>query len=282
MPNLSDFVRTFPYPVLDEGNLSFPHGEYAPKFYPDPSGSAAMVQHKVNNAALVVNWVRDGQAACGCAVSIPITGYRKFFSSSSFDQKVEWDKESVGQPPFLQPYIVCSGDIKHTLRREDGVHERWIGREIHLEKGSKIAIGPTFRPMSSMQSLLSIEKNKDSSDLAQIRIRTCTDDGFYFKVLVQPELYEFLQQPGGDNRELHCRSILIHAVSCCFSILANEYGNDGTGDEGWRSHANLRILHEHMEIKGLKTWDMVDDFYPEEAATSMWPHRIPPREKDDV
>ena len=281
MPSLSDFVRTFPYPVLDEGNLSFPEGEYTPKFYPDPSGSAANIQHQVNNAALIVNWVREGKAVCGCAVSIPITGYRKFFPSPAFDQKVEWDKESVGQLPFLQPSIVCCKDIKHTLKRADGVHDRWVGKEIHLAKGTKVAIGPTFRPMSSMQSLLSIEKNKDTSDLAQIRIRTCSDDGFYFKVLVQPDLYAFLQQPGGNGRELHCRSILIHAVSCCFSILANEYGNDGTSDEGWRSYANLRALHEQMESEGLKTWD-TDDFYPEEAATTMWPHRIPLGGQDDV
>ena len=283
MPKATDFVRSYPYPALTEGSLSFPNGEYVPRIHPAASGYAAHVEHQINNAPFIENIIQEKKAACSCIVSIPITGYRKIFANlqGEISQKIEWDPDSVGQSPILQPLVILRERLQHEFSQKDGVHEMWAGRTVVLPKGAKIAVGETWRLSSAMESLLSIEKNKNDTDCAQMRVTPCTDSGFYFKVQVKSDLYEFLQSPGGGNRRLHRRSILIHAVSCCFAILAKEYTDKDVEEDNWAAFQNLKILHAEMESKDIRTWD-ADDFSPEEAATAMWPHIIPGQELEDV
>lgn len=283
MPVATDSVRALPYPAITEGNLSFPEGEYLPDVQSDASGHAAHVDHKIENAPFITNAIRARKAACACIVSIPITGYRKISTNSQggYSQKIEWAEEVVGQPPILQPLVVLCEEMEHEFTQEDGVHEMWIGRTVILPKGAKIAIGETLRLASAMESLLSVEKNEDSTDRAQMRVAACTESGFYFKVQVKPDLYDFLQSPGGGNRLRHRHSILVHAVSCCFAILAKDYCDGNVEEENWESFQNLKILYAEMERQEIKTWD-ADDFSPEEAATVMWPHILPDKEPENV
>ncbi len=283
MPGASDSVRSFPYPALTEGSLSFPKGEYVSHIRPDANGHAAYIEHKIENAFFISNAIREKKAVCSCTVSIPITGYRKAFMNSlgGYSQKIEWDEDAVGQSPILQPLVVMCEEVEHKFTKEDGVHKMWVGETVILHKGAKIAVGETFRLMSAMESLLSIEKNEDADDSAQMRVTACTDSGFYFKVQVNSQLYEFLQRPGDGERYLHRNSILIHAVSCCFAILASDYSKNEVDEDSWESFQNLKILHADMENRGIKTWDD-DDFFPEEAATAMWPHVPPTQELEDV
>lgn len=282
MATKSDEVRAFPYPVLEEGNLAFPDGEYTPDFEQGDDGYSAHVRHTVDGAPLIKRLVQDKQAVCGCTVSIPATGYRHLHVAEEgvFKQQIKWDRDQVGEPPFVRPLIVCCEAVRHTLSQRDGVHEAWIGREIELEKGTKIALGPTLRTKSSMQSLLSVKRD-DSLEKGQMRVAPCTDEGFYFTVKVASDLYDFIQNPGGGGRSLHRRSILVHAASSCFALLAKDYTKDGEDEDGWRSYPNLRALAADMESKGLSTWEEIDDFCPELAATSMHPHRIPSNEEDE-
>lgn len=283
MPEASGSVRAFPYPALTEGSLSFPEGEYVPRVRPDASGHAAHIEHKIEKAPFISTVVQEGKAVCSCAVSIPITGYRRAFLNllGGFSQKIEWDEDVVGQPPILQPFVVMREEMEHKFTEEDGVHEMWVGEVVTLHKGAKIAVGETLRLTSAMESLLSIEKNEDIDDPTQMRVMACADSGFYFKVQVKPELYEFLQSPGEGDRHLHRNSILIHAVSCCLAILARDYANNDVDEDSWKSFQNLKILYADLEHRGIKTWDD-EDFFPEEAATAMWPHIIPSEELDDV
>ena len=271
MQNFSDMVRAFPYPVLEDGNLSFSKGEYVLdiKFENDNS---ATINHRVENAPLINFFLESGKAAYCCTVSIPKTGYRKLFKSDASNQKIEWEAEWVGEPPILRPFIVCLEEIKHTLQKKDGVHEMWSGQEITFQKGAKLAIGFDFRPKSSMESLLSFSNDKTLGP-GQMRIETCSDQGFYFNVKVASDLYQFVNNPGGDDRNKHSRSIKIHAASSCFSILAKDHSNT-EGDESWQSHSNLLALAGEMENKNLKLWDD-EGFRPEEAATNLYPHLIP-------
>lgn len=278
MPGIADAVRVFAHPVLEEGNLSFPNGEYAPEIQIGTDGYSAVVRHIVRQAPFIERLVEQKRAVCSCAVSIPITGYRRLFGAGGFEQKIKWDEAQLGEPPVLCPLIVCSEAVRHTLSREDGVHEMWVNKEIHLEKGAKLAIGPAYRMMSSLQSLLSIEKD-DSLQPGQIQVSGCSEDGFYFKVKMAFDLYGFIQKPEGEARYFHRSSILTHACSCCFALLAKEYRDNAEGEDGWRSFANLRALAAEMEGKGLNIWD-TDDFSPEKAATAMWPHRIPSQEEN--
>ena len=277
MPKFSDMVRAFPFPVLEDGNLSFAKGEYSPEITNKEDGYSARIYHKVKNAPLIERFVNEGRAVCCCTVSIPITGYRQLFTGSGFNQDLQWDRNWVGEPPMLRPLIVCKELISHKLCAEDGVHSMWVGQEISFEKGAKIAIGPDFRPVSSIQSLLSIDKDESLAS-GQFRINECFDDGFYFKVKVASDLYKFLQSPGGSEHSKHRRSILIHAISSCFALLAKDYSAED-GDNGWQSHSNLRALAGEMESKGLNVW-YEDDFHPEAAATSLYPHQIPALEEE--
>jgi len=280
MPGSSDAVRIFSYPVLVEGNLSFPEGEYDAEFQLGSDGCSATVVHKVQGAPFIENLVRQGRASCSCVFSIPITGYRRFFKGNTFRQEINWQKDWVGEPPIIRPLIVCSEGMEYTLCEEDGVHQEWVGRKILFEKGMKIALGTFVRLSSSMQSLLSVEKD-DSLESGQMRVVPCSEEGFYFKAKMAPNLYAFVQKPTGGDGPLHCGSIFTHVVSVCFSLLAKNY-SEADGEEGWKSYANLRALASEMESKGLDVWD-AEDFCPEEAATKMYPHRIPSvQDQDDV
>ena len=282
MPTHSDIVRAFPFPVLEEGNLSFPEGEYAPDIKRnDKDDYSIRIYHKVTMAPLVERLIKDGRAACCCTVSIPITGYRKLFSSGdNFEQEVIWDPDWVGEPPVLCPLIVCNETTNVTLGKEDGVHDLWVGLDVSFRKGAKIAIGPTLRPVSSMQSLLSIDRD-ESLGSGQLHIQPCPENGFYFSVKVASDLYIFLQNPGGGDHIKHRRSILIHAVSSCFALLNKEYKseNDENGDEGWQSYSNLRALAVEMESKEMTRWSD-ESFHPEVAATTLFPYLIPGLEEE--
>ncbi len=277
MSKFSDMVRAFPFPVLEDGNLSFPEGEYLPDITNNGDGYSARIYHKVNNAPLIERFINEGLAICCCTVSVPITGYRELFTGSGFNQDLQWDKNWVGEPPVLRPLIVCKNPISHKLCTEDGVHSMWVGQEISFDKGAKIAIGPDFRPVSSIQSLLSIDKDESLAS-GQFRIDECPDNGFYFKVKVASDLYKFLRSPGGGDHSKHSQSILIHAVSSCFALLAKDYSEEH-GDNGWQSHPNLRALANEMKNKGLNVWGE-DDFCPEFAATSLHPHQLPVPEEE--
>ncbi len=278
MPSIADIVRVFPHPVLEEGNLSFPNGEYAPELQIGTDGYSAVVRHIVREAPFIERLVERKQAVCSCTVSIPITGYRRLFGADGLEQKIKLDDAQLGEPPILCPLIVCREEVRHTLSREDGVHQMWVNKEIRLEKGAKLAIGPAYRMMSSLQSLLSIEKD-NSLQPGQIHVSSCSENGFYFNVRMASDLYAFVQKPGGEARYFHRSSILTHACSSCFALLAKESRDNEEGEEGWRSYANLRALAAEMESKGLNIWN-TEDFSPEEAATAMWPHRIPGQEEN--
>ncbi len=281
MPGTSDAVLIFSYPVLVKGNMSFPEGEYDTEFEIGSDGYSATVVHKVRGAPLIETLVNERRAACSCVLSIPITGYRRFFKGDTFRQKINWQKDWVGEPPVIRPLILCSEDMEYTLSEEDGVHEEWVDRKIFFKKGMKIALGDFVRLTSSMESLLSVEKD-DLLEPGQMSVRPCSEHGFYFQIRVASDLYAFLQKWGGEDRYLHRRSILTHAVSAGFSLLAKDYGkSEGEGEDVWQSYANLRALASEMESKGLEIWD-TENFCPEEAATKMYPHRIPIAQDDDV
>ena len=281
MPSSSETVRSFPYPALDEGNLSFPNGSYESEFQAVVGGCTVHVQHEIQGAPLVRRLVEEGKAACSCVVAIPVTGYRRLFLAEGFRQEVRWDKAFAGEPPVFQPQVICLEDIEHTLNEDDGVHKMWLGQRVTFPKGGKISLGSSYRLLSSMQSLLSFEKNTDK-EAKQMSVSACSEEGFYFKVFVHADLFDFLNQPGEGNHLLR-HSIMVHAASACFALLARQYGDSEDEEDSWRAHPNLRALAAEMENMNLTAW-YEDDFRPEEAATEMWPHRIPAldQENEDV
>lgn len=273
MSMASDVVRAFPYPVWEEGNLSYPEGVYEPKVQVHGDGCSATISHHMQGIDLVQRLISEGNAKYVCSVSVPVTGYRVAVYSDSVYQVVEWPPSEVGEPPYLRPYVVCTSAVSCKLSEADGVSEAWIGRDLAIPAGAKLVLGPFFRTASSLQHLLKIIPD-DTLMKGQLFVdEPCSTHGFYFVVKVSRDIYRFIQNPGVEQRQLQRRSILTHIVSCCFERLRRDYSNQSESDGGWRVHRNLLALAQDMENQDIVLWDD-PDFIPEKAATAMYPHVV--------
>ena len=275
----SDLVRIFPYPVLQEGNLSFPQGKYSPRVEMDADGCSATVRHVLKGAPLITRLIEEKRATYACSVSIPVTSYRCFHHSEDDVQQIAWSKDVVEGPAILHPMVVCLKPLQCNLSAADGVGEAWRGRDVVFEAGSKIALGTFFRTASSLQSLLSVVRDSELRP-GQLFVKPCSEHGFYFTVHVAADLHDFLQRWGDEERHLHRNSIFTHVVSRCFELLAEQYGKEqDDGEGGWRCYGNLVALASELQNRGLPIWDD-ESFVPEEAATAFHPHVVPRIEGD--
>lgn len=236
----------------------------------------ATVKHKISGAPLIERMLEQRQAVCVCVFAVPITGYRRLHVAehNQKEHEVEWDKNWVGQPPYFHPFIACCENVSFILKEKDGVHFAWVGKQVEFRKGAKIALGPIWNLKSSLQSLLCVKSDSELGS-GQMRVESCEEDGFYFNVFVAEDLYSFLIKPEEEQDRRQARSIFIHAVSSCFLILKQDYGDE---DE-WKAHASLVTLTAEMEDKGIALWSD-PEFHPEEAATKMYPHQV--RNAEDV
>ena len=89
------------------------------------------------------------------------------------------------------------------------------------------------------------------------------------------DLHGFLRHPRALRNR---RNIMTHIVSAALALLRKDYGEDD-GEEGWRTHGNLKALAEYFEAQGLPLW--VDDFHPERVATALYPHLFPQSGEED-
>ena len=267
---MAEFVRAFPYPVLEDGNLSFPNGIYDQEFKRGKDNSSVVLTHTLQGAHFLEHLISQGKAVFACAVSIPVTGYRKLHVSREAKHEIFWEPPQLGEPPYFRSLILITKRIKHTLTKEDEVGPEWIDQKITLERGTKIAFGSFYRMSSCAEQLVAISEDSNL-DKGSFLAQPCASDGFYFDVKVASDLYTFLKVPG-ESRS-HCDSIATHIVSSCFSILQKEYSDDNEQDS-WRAHSNLRALAQELDHRGLKTW-FDEGFSPEKAATVMYPHKVP-------
>ena len=275
-----ELVRSLPYPAIEDGNLSYPDGEYRVETTPQQDGVSVLLNHAVKGAAFLERAISEGKAEYGCLVSVPLTGYRRLHLSDDARQRVEWDMGIVGEPPMLRPVVVSVAEIHCTLGPDDGVAEAWQGREIKIPRGARLALKSYLRPTSSLHHLLHVEKGPDLPD-GCFEVKSCEEEGFYFKVRAASDLYPFLQNAGG--HEPHRRSVLTHVVSRCLEILARDYsGQDEEGEDGlkWESFRNLEALKNELEKHGLPIWDD-DDFAADKVATQLYPHRPPELESEE-
>ena len=251
----SRIVRSFPYPVIEEGNLSYPNGEYQVDPTPQQNGVSVLLNHSVSGAAFLQRALSEGKAQYGCLVSVPLTGYRRLHLSGDPRQQVEWSMDVVGQPPMLKPVILSVTEFSRILGSKDEVAEGWQGREIRILKGARLALKSYLRPNASLHRLLKLEKDSDLSK-GCFEVKPCEEDGFYFKVHAASDLSSFLQNASG--YAAHRSSILTHVVSRCLEILKQDYGKsdkDGESDADWQSFSNLKALAAKLENDELPLWD---------------------------
>ena len=267
-PSPSNAIRAHEHPVLEPGNLSFPKGRYELDFFPGEDRSSFVVTHRIEGAPLINKLLELGRARYVCIVSSPISSYRQPHVSVTARQVVRWDADDLGEPPLFTPMIVCAEEDEMTLSAcRDGVHGVWDEQKIVLHKGSRIALGNVIHLESSILHLLSLYEDSSLKD-GQFVVEIETEP-FRFRVNVSTELHRFLRYHQGDHR----RNIMTHIVTACLARLQKEYDSDD-GENGWKSHRNLRAFAEHLAFKGLEDWTD-PDFRPERIATALYPHVMP-------
>ncbi len=280
MARAGQVLRSLPYPVLEDGNLSYPQGEYTVDVTPQTDGASVIIHHQLQGASFLTQLLRQGQAKYGCLVAIPLTGYRKLHLSDDARQHVQWDLAVVGEPPLLRPLIVATTEIMHSFEPEDGVEEVWQGRAVKFPKGARLALRGYLRASSSLAELLEIHQDQEMS-AGSFEVEPCTEDGFYFKVSVAPDVFLFLQHAGG--YEQHRGSILTHIVSRCFEILQQSYSTQGEdGEEGavWEQFSNLKALAQELNKYELPLWEE-EGFAADKVATRLYPHHPPRHESGE-
>ena len=279
MALVGSLVRSLPYPIIEEGNLSYPNGEYQVETTPQQGGVSVLVNHTIKGAAFLERLLFEGKAKYGCLVSVPLTGYRRLNLSEDANQRVEWDMGVVGEPPMLRPVVVSVTEISCILRPEDEIAEAWQGREIVIPRGARLALKSYLRPTSSLHHLLHVVNDSDLPN-GSFEVKPCDQEGFYFKVHAAADLFPFLQNAGAHVD--HRGSVLTHVVSRCLEILAQDYSDqDEAGEDGmkWESFRNLQALANELEKRELPIW-YEDGFAADKVATRLYPH-CPPKSEDE-
>lgn len=278
MVQFGEVSRSIPYPVLEDGNLSYPEGQYQVSIVPDGNVSV-VVDHQLQGAPFINRQLVQDKCRFGCLVSVPLTGYRKLELSKDPRQVVQWDIDVIGEPPMLRPIVVTIEEFTCKLDSSDGVNEAWRNRTITFPKGARLALRGYLKAFSSLNQLLEIVKDPNLP-AGSLEVQPCSEEGYYFKVKVATDLFSFIQDHRG--YQLHRGSILTHIASRCFEILKQNYGpaHDDNEDEGnWRQFRNLLALSELLEQNDLSIWDE-DEFSPEKVATRLYPHKLPEQDSD--
>ena len=272
----SDGARAFGWPVLQRGNTSYPDGCYRAEVEPGSDRRSFRMTHDIRGASLIARLIAENKACYACTVSSPIAAYRTIHTSSVPTHRVQWSHDDLGAPPLFIPLVVATAEVEITLdAAADGVAALWHGLSVRLLKGAKLLIAPPFQLRSSLLQLLSFELDEHLGD-GQFEVRPDTNDGFKFIVALAADLHGFLRHPRALR---HRRNIMTHIVSAALALLRKDYGEDD-GEEGWRTHGNLKALAEYLEAQGLPLW--VDDgFHPERVATALYPHLFPQSGEED-
>ena len=271
----SNAIRSHGFPVLESGNLSFPNGRYTLDFTPGNDRASFVLKHRIEGAPLISRLLKDEKARYVCAVSSPISSYRRTHISSSRSQQIQWNTDDLGEPPLFTPMIVSIDSFHLRLKKKrDGVHEVWHNQRVAITKGSRLALGHVVQLRSSILQLLSLRSEKELKD-GEFRVLAATEEGFQFRVDLNPELHAFLQISSKDGIREH---IMTHIVTACLALLQREFKEDSDEEGGWKSYRSLRALADFLTSRGLLHWSD-DDFKPEYIATKLYPHVLP-REGD--
>lgn len=267
---MTNIVHSLPYPSLDDGNMSFPTSIYKVDVISLKGGASIQLTHHLENAGLIKKLLENGEAKYGCLLSVPLTGHRRLNLSTESVHTVGWDLGVVGEPPIIRPIIVATETLEYELDGEDDVADIWIGKKVKIPKGARLARGKYLRSISSLQSILDPKEDENLPDGCFV-VEPNENDGFRFKVNVASDVFNFLSHSTADGALY--RSIGVHMVSRCFTILKEEQGFDGEYEK-WNDHTNLRMLSGLLEEKSLPHWSE-DDFKPEKVALQLHPLILP-------
>ena len=275
--SLNTAVRGHAIPVLESGNTSFPNGRYVVGFKPGADASSFTVRHRIEGAPLLNEVIAEGLVQFVCTVASPISSYRVSHASDSSTQVIEWKSDDLGEPPMFTPMVVVTVPFERTLDQErDGVHELWHGRTVGFENGMRLALSDVVLMRSSVLNMLLFEREPALSD-GQFRVEAEEREGFRFRVRLAPDLHSFLKYDSEDPRH---GQIVTHIVSACFGVLKTDFASDEDEEGGWRSYRGLLAIAEMLNEYDLPHWSD-DEFSPELAATTLYPHIVRASSEDD-
>lgn len=267
----SNAIRSHGFPVLEAGNISFPNGRYTLEFEPGNDRSSFVLRHRIDGAPLISRLLDEGKARYVCAVSSPISSYRRTHVSETESQRVQWNESDLGEPPLFTAMIVSLSECSLELSAQrDGVHEIWDQQTVSLQRGSRLALGHVVQLRSSILQLLTLHADEDLGE-GEFYVDALTEQGFQFRVRINPDLHQFLKVPRNDGIREH---VMTHIVSACLSLLKRDFHGDSEDEGGWKSHRNLRALADYLESRDLPHWSD-EEFRPEQVATKLYPHSIP-------
>ena len=258
MPRFNTETRMLPHPAVEDGNFSFPQGDYQVSHEPSAESiTEVILYHKLEGAPFIQKMIEEGRAEFACLVSVPKTGYRKLHTSKDSEQRISWDLDIAGEPPWLGPIILyIDGNLRNgTWVEADGVADIWLNQGVYIPKGARLARHRYLRPSSEIRHLLRAEcDDSDSMKPGTFTVSANSNDGFYFRLVAAEDIYKFIQNPQG-NSALR-RSIITNAVSECFHILKTDYGTSEEGINEWEQHPNLVALSKWLEGEGLdRHWE---------------------------
>ena len=282
MSKPSSTVRSLPYPAIENGNFSFPKGDYqVDSQLSGNSGTKVLLRHQLSGASFIENLIKKGEAKFACFISVPKTAYRKLHLADTSEQEVTWDLDVVGEPPKLLPVILyVGGGLKHKLTKQDGVATVWQKRKVKIPKGARLARGRYLQPSATIQDLLYV-RHKNDMKPGSFAVKDHTNNGFYFSLDTATDIFMFLQSPQGNS--LLRDSILAHAVSRCFGILRKDYGTpegDDQSEDHWNQYSNLRALADKLVTQDMPHWGD-EDFDPVKTATELYPIRVPTMNEEE-
>lgn len=268
--SLNSAVRGHAFPVLESGNTSFPNGRYVVAFKPGADASSFTIRHRIEGAPLINEVIAEELVHFVCTVASPVSSYRVSHISKSSTQVIEWKSDDLGEPPMFTPMVVVAEPFERTLDRgRDGVHELWHGRTVSFERGARLALSDVVLMRSSVLNMLLFDREPTLAD-GEFRVEAEEREGFRFRVRLAPDLHRFLKYDSDDPRH---GQILTHIVSACFAVLKAEFSSDEEEEGGWRSYRGLLAIADMLNEHDLPHWSD-EDFFPELAATRLYPHRI--------
>lgn len=266
-------ARAFPFPVLSEASICYiDRVSYKAKVSRNAEGGNILVEHRLSGNNLVASLINEKRAKFACVVSVPATMHRETHSVDREGellavQSIPCDEGELSTTPRLRPIVVCTESIGPKLVEDsDGLDPFYNGEHVSFPDGAIIA-DADWQDFRGHGSILRV-RNDEKREFGTFEVTISETEGFYFIVYAAPALYDFLQHPG--ERGDKCLDILTHAFT---SGLAKLHAHKALREGEWKNYQALQILHQDLTARGLKTWED-DDFSPELAATTIYPHDV--------
>lgn len=244
------------------------------------------ILHRIRGNNLVSRLLRKNQANFACTLVSPWCAYRNVERATGtpersskglqLEQIIEIDKDQFSHPIMFQPSVITNTHLNKFKGKEShGLDGLWVGEEISFPIAAVIAVQSFWNTKTTMQSILRLRKVSDSSlKPGSFEVQDVTEEGFYFLVDVDEDLYKSLRYPVSFE---HRNSIYSMALSQGLEILHQRYKDRET----WMDQQNLKLLYQMLKDKNLPTWED-DEFRANQAAAAFHPHKVKMAQEQEI